>query len=152
MIARHHRRVLVEWLKDPSQELEFIAEILNQDAKNYHAWQHRQWVIQVFLLDGSYLQICPSLEGEGLYIATNLRVYNPLRNSFQYGPRYPPPLIMGKLATFSPVAFFIIRLISNLLSSTGEIAQVFPLDSSFKFLVKAVCARIWLFMISDNLH
>lgn len=46
-IFRHHRRVLVEWLKDPSQELEFIAEILNQDAKNYHAWQHRQWVIQV---------------------------------------------------------------------------------------------------------
>ena len=44
----HHRRVLVEWLKDPSQELEFIADILNQDAKNYHAWQHRQWVIQEF--------------------------------------------------------------------------------------------------------
>lgn len=37
----------MEWLKDPSQELEFIADILNQDAKNYHAWQHRQWVIQV---------------------------------------------------------------------------------------------------------
>jgi protein farnesyltransferase/geranylgeranyltransferase type-1 subunit alpha len=42
--------VLVEWLKDPSQELEFIADILNQDAKNYHAWQHRQWVIQVLPL------------------------------------------------------------------------------------------------------
>jgi hypothetical protein len=38
----------VEWLKDPSQELEFIADILSQDAKNYHAWQHRQWVIQVW--------------------------------------------------------------------------------------------------------
>ena len=38
---------MVEWLNDPSEELEFIADILNQDAKNYHAWQHRQWVIQV---------------------------------------------------------------------------------------------------------
>lgn len=47
-LGRHHRRVLVEWLKDPSQELEFIADILSQDAKNYHAWQHRQWVIQVW--------------------------------------------------------------------------------------------------------
>ena len=45
--SRHHRRMVVEWLNDPSEELEFIADILNQDAKNYHAWQHRQWVIQV---------------------------------------------------------------------------------------------------------
>lgn len=39
--------MVVEWLKDPSEELEFIADILSEDAKNYHAWQHRQWVIQV---------------------------------------------------------------------------------------------------------
>ena len=39
--------MVVEWLSDPSEELEFIADILSQDAKNYHAWQHRQWVIQV---------------------------------------------------------------------------------------------------------
>uniref|UniRef100_A0A2K5REN6 Hook microtubule tethering protein 3 n=1 Tax=Cebus imitator TaxID=2715852 RepID=A0A2K5REN6_CEBIM len=52
----HHRRVLVEWLRDPSQELEFIADILNQDAKNYHAWQHRQWVIQEFKLWDNELQ------------------------------------------------------------------------------------------------
>lgn len=45
--SRHHRRMVVEWLNDPSEELEFIADILSQDAKNYHAWQHRQWVIQV---------------------------------------------------------------------------------------------------------
>lgn len=46
-LRRHHRRMVVEWLNDPSEELEFIADILSQDAKNYHAWQHRQWVIQV---------------------------------------------------------------------------------------------------------
>lgn len=42
--------MVVEWLNDPSEELEFIADILSQDAKNYHAWQHRQWVIQVGVL------------------------------------------------------------------------------------------------------
>lgn len=58
---RHHRRVLVEWLKDPSQELEFIADILNQDAKNYHAWQHRQWVIQEYKLWDNELQYVDQL-------------------------------------------------------------------------------------------
>ena len=42
---RHHRRVIVEWLGDPKDELEFTARILNGDAKNYHAWQHRYAVI-----------------------------------------------------------------------------------------------------------
>lgn len=44
----HHRRVLVEWLKDPSQELELTGDALIQDPKNYHAWQHRQWAIKTF--------------------------------------------------------------------------------------------------------
>lgn len=39
--------MVVEWLNDPSEELQFTSEILVQDAKNYHAWQHRQWVIKV---------------------------------------------------------------------------------------------------------
>jgi protein farnesyltransferase/geranylgeranyltransferase type-1 subunit alpha len=33
--------VLVEWLKDGSKELDFTQEILLDDSKNYHAWQHR---------------------------------------------------------------------------------------------------------------
>lgn len=44
----HHRRVLVEWLEDPSQELFLTEAVLAQDAKNYHAWQHRQWAIKTF--------------------------------------------------------------------------------------------------------
>jgi Protein prenyltransferase, alpha subunit len=47
-VHRHHRRVLVEWLQDPSYELSFTEAILSQDPKNYHAWQHRQWVIRTF--------------------------------------------------------------------------------------------------------
>lgn len=44
---RYHRQKLVEWSKDPSQELQLTARVLSEDAKNYHAWQHRQWVIKV---------------------------------------------------------------------------------------------------------
>lgn len=47
MGGRYHRQKLVEWCGDPSQELVVTAQILAEDAKNYHAWQHRQWVIKV---------------------------------------------------------------------------------------------------------
>lgn len=40
--------MVVGWLNDPLQELEFSASVLNLDAKNYHTWQHRQWVIKEF--------------------------------------------------------------------------------------------------------
>ena len=39
--CRHHRRVIVERLGDVDKELQFTADILQSDAKNYHAWQHR---------------------------------------------------------------------------------------------------------------
>lgn len=44
----HHRKAIIEWLQDPSKELEFTADILQKDAKNYHTWQHRQWCIKTF--------------------------------------------------------------------------------------------------------
>ncbi|XP_012281565.1 protein farnesyltransferase/geranylgeranyltransferase type-1 subunit alpha [Orussus abietinus] len=46
----YHRRVIVEWLQDPSEELVFTEAILKHDSKNYHAWQHRQWCIKAFEL------------------------------------------------------------------------------------------------------
>jgi len=46
----YHRQLIVKWLGDSSQELEFTSHILSRDAKNYHAWQHRQWVIQTYSL------------------------------------------------------------------------------------------------------
>ncbi|KAL6503818.1 hypothetical protein OROGR_025741 [Orobanche gracilis] len=44
----HHRRWVVEKLgtRIAGEELEFTREIFSQDAKNYHAWSHRQWVLQ----------------------------------------------------------------------------------------------------------
>ena len=47
LVCRYHRQKLVEWSKDPLHELELTAQVLREDAKNYHAWQHRQWVIKV---------------------------------------------------------------------------------------------------------
>jgi len=63
----HHRKVLVSWaagydevtkkhsIGDPKdvdflgkRELQLTAALLRKDAKNYHAWQHRQWVVSVF--------------------------------------------------------------------------------------------------------
>ena len=46
--CRYHRKVLIDWLRDPSDELPFLESILHLDEKNYHAWQHRQWVIKEF--------------------------------------------------------------------------------------------------------
>lgn len=75
--------MLVEWTKDPSKELEFTDDILRDDSKNYHAWQHRcaifhfecnttghskqslafrQWVVENFQLWGeSELDYCARL-------------------------------------------------------------------------------------------
>ncbi len=46
-VCRYHRQKLVEWTKDPSEELALTASVFAEDGKNYHAWQHRQWVIKV---------------------------------------------------------------------------------------------------------
>ncbi|RZL66026.1 MAG: hypothetical protein EOP29_29175, partial [Rhodococcus sp. (in: high G+C Gram-positive bacteria)] len=40
----------VEWLKDGSHDKQLTASVLSVDNKNYHAWQHRQWVIKEFNL------------------------------------------------------------------------------------------------------
>jgi len=35
-------------LNDPSEELSLTEAVLGLDAKNYHAWQYRQWVITTY--------------------------------------------------------------------------------------------------------
>lgn len=55
----------MEWLQDPSAELRFCEIILSQDAKNYHAWQHRQWVVHTFnLFDGELAYVERLLEDD----------------------------------------------------------------------------------------
>ena len=47
---RCHRQKIVEWLNDPAEELALTEAVLAEDAKNYHAWQYRQWIIATFSL------------------------------------------------------------------------------------------------------
>jgi len=51
----YHRRALLEKLKQDDetsfknycqQELDYIATVLKEDGKNYHAFSHRQWILQ----------------------------------------------------------------------------------------------------------
>lgn len=44
-IHRQHRRTIVLALDSPSRELGFTARALTFDAKNYHTWAYRQWVL-----------------------------------------------------------------------------------------------------------
>lgn len=63
----HHRKSLVSWAAGYSDdtedislkcdigrqklarlELDLTEKILQTDSKNYHAWQHRQWVLSTF--------------------------------------------------------------------------------------------------------
>ncbi|KAG5875822.1 hypothetical protein JTB14_008136 [Gonioctena quinquepunctata] len=72
----HHRKILVEWLKDPSKE-KFVTEaVLAKDAKNYHAWQHRQWVIKTF----------NTFDGELDYVDT--LISDDVRNNSAWNQRY----------------------------------------------------------------
>ncbi|KAF9485669.1 protein prenylyltransferase [Pholiota conissans] len=41
----HHRRLLVPLAKQPMRELAFIKRSLEVDAKNYHTWSYRQWLL-----------------------------------------------------------------------------------------------------------
>lgn len=43
-----HRRLIVERSGLTSNELSFIAGIIHQDSKNYHAWQYRQWFLKTY--------------------------------------------------------------------------------------------------------
>ena len=47
----HHRRLLLMHLKNPHPELNFISKALPTDAKNYHTWAYRQWILNHFAND-----------------------------------------------------------------------------------------------------
>ncbi|GAA5829804.1 hypothetical protein JCM3766R1_001312 [Sporobolomyces carnicolor] len=46
-----HRRTIVLALDDPSRELDFTARALSFDAKNYHTWAYRQFILCHFYSD-----------------------------------------------------------------------------------------------------
>jgi len=44
----HHRKLLLIELNNPRAELLFISNALLIDAKNYHTWAYRQWILDYF--------------------------------------------------------------------------------------------------------
>ncbi|EIM88998.1 protein prenylyltransferase [Stereum hirsutum FP-91666 SS1] len=58
----HHRRLLVTALNDPTPELPFIETILGIDAKNYHTWSYRQWLLSHFDREEMWESEVPFLE------------------------------------------------------------------------------------------
>jgi len=58
----HHRQFLVDNINEPCDEMEFIKIVLEYDAKNYHAWAYRQWLMTRFnLFDESELEYIDEL-------------------------------------------------------------------------------------------
>ncbi|KAK7261605.1 hypothetical protein RIF29_27920 [Crotalaria pallida] len=67
--AKHHRRWVAEKLgpKARNIELEFTKKILSIDVKHYHAWSHRQWVLQALGGWEDELSYCNELLEEDLF-------------------------------------------------------------------------------------
>ncbi|CAB1337411.1 unnamed protein product [Coregonus sp. 'balchen'] len=95
---RHHRRMVVEWLNDPSEELEFISEILSQDAKNYHAWQHRQWVLKEYKLWDSELEYVEQLLEDDV---RNNSAWNQRHYVISHTTGYSDPAILNREVQYS---------------------------------------------------
>lgn len=74
-------------MQDASQELRLTEIILASDAKNYHAWQHRQWVIRTFNLYDQELEFVERLLEDDVRnnSAWNQR-YFVLNNTTQFPP------------------------------------------------------------------
>lgn len=52
VMSRYHRRALAEHRENPGDELAYVDQVVEEDPKNYHAWSHRQWLLQVGWMGG----------------------------------------------------------------------------------------------------
>lgn len=61
-LLRHHRQVIMSHIPTiPPTETQFLALMFAQDAKNYHVWSYRQWLVRHFSLWDSELPYTESL-------------------------------------------------------------------------------------------
>ena len=44
----HHRNLIVDKLDSCEGEADFVAQMFEKDAKNYHVWSYRQWLTKRF--------------------------------------------------------------------------------------------------------
>lgn len=59
---RHHRQIIMSHIPTlPPNEFAFLARMFNQDAKNYHVWSYRHWLVRHFSLWDSELPYIESL-------------------------------------------------------------------------------------------
>ncbi|CAI9111781.1 OLC1v1012098C3 [Oldenlandia corymbosa var. corymbosa] len=67
--CRHHRRWVAEKLGTDVtiRELEFTGKIFSEDPKNYHAWSHRQWVLQALGGWENELSYCQELLEDDIF-------------------------------------------------------------------------------------
>ncbi|PSN38562.1 hypothetical protein C0J52_14822 [Blattella germanica] len=118
----HHRRIIVEWLQDPSYELSLTESILSQDAKNYHAWQHRQWVIRTFKLYDNELEYVDQLLEEDI------------RNNSAWNQRY---FVINNTTGFTP------EIVARELDFTlNKIRTVTTNESAWNYLRGRVCEEL----------
>ena len=61
-IHRHHRQVIMSHIPTlPPTETSFLARMFAQDAKNYHVWSYRQWLVRHFSIWDNELPYVESL-------------------------------------------------------------------------------------------
>jgi protein farnesyltransferase/geranylgeranyltransferase type-1 subunit alpha len=80
----HHRRLIITKVGATSPfrvaaELAFIASALSEDAKNYHTWSYRQWLLAHFNRDDLW-------DGELGYVDAMLR--DDIRNNSAWHHRF----------------------------------------------------------------
>ncbi|XP_016171124.1 protein farnesyltransferase/geranylgeranyltransferase type-1 subunit alpha isoform X1 [Arachis ipaensis] len=88
-VCRHHRRRVAEKLGPDARnaELQFTKKVLSVDAKHYHAWSHRQWVLQALGGWEDELDYCSQLLEQDIFnnSAWNQRYFVITRSPFLGG-------------------------------------------------------------------
>lgn len=66
--SRHHRQMIMSHIGTlPPSEIPFLSLMFSLDAKNYHVWSYRHWLVRNFSLWDSELPIINTLLAQDVY-------------------------------------------------------------------------------------
>ena len=66
--SRHHRQTMMSHIATlPPSEIPFLSLMFSLDAKNYHVWSYRQWLVRHFSLWDSEVPIINTLLAQDVY-------------------------------------------------------------------------------------